>query len=71
MTARISSSLGVRVFALEGGQIALVALLNASDVTHIAVTGGTGVYEGVSGSVTSVSRGNTPFSDDTVHLIWP
>jgi hypothetical protein len=29
------------------------------------------VYEGVTGSVTSVSRENTPFADDTVHLIWP
>jgi hypothetical protein len=59
------------VFALKGGQIAGIALLTTSDVTHIAVTGGTGVYEGVSGSVTSVNKPNTPFADDTVHLIWP
>src|SRR5262249_29216492 len=59
------------VFALEGGQLAGIALLTNSDVTHIAVTGGTGVYEGVSGSVTSVNKPNTPFADDTVHLIWP
>ena len=59
------------VFALKGGQIAGIAFLNSSDVTHIAVVGGTGVYEGVTGSVTSVSRENTPFADDTVHLIWP
>jgi hypothetical protein len=59
------------VFALKGGQIAGIALLTTSDVTHIAVTGGTGVYEGVSGTVTSVNKPNTPFADDTVHLIWP
>ena len=59
------------VFALKGGQIAGIALLTTSDVTHIAVTGGTGVYEGVSGSVTSINKPNTPFADDTVHLIWP
>jgi hypothetical protein len=59
------------VFALKGGQLAGIALLTNSDVTHIAVTGGTGVYEGVSGSVTSINKPNTPFADDTVHLIWP
>jgi hypothetical protein len=59
------------VFALKGGQIAGIAFLTPSNVTHIAVVGGTGVYEGVTGSVTSVSRENTPFADDTVHLIWP
>ena len=47
-------------------------LLNQSNTTHIAIVGGTGVYEGVTGSVTSVSRGqNSPYTDDTVHLIWP
>jgi hypothetical protein len=60
------------VFALKGGQIAGIALLSFANVTHVAVVGGTGVYEGVSGSVTSVSRGeNSPYTDDTVHLIWP
>ena len=60
------------VFALKGGQIAAIAALSLGRVTHIAVVGGTGVYEGVSGSIVSVSRGeNSPFSDDTVHLIWP
>jgi hypothetical protein len=42
------------------------ALLNQTNTTHIAVVGGTGVYEGVTGSVTSVSRGqNSPYTDDT------
>jgi hypothetical protein len=60
------------VFALAGGQIAGMALLTNTNTTHIAVTGGTGAYEGVTGSVTSVSRGeNSPYTDDTVHLIWP
>jgi hypothetical protein len=49
-----------------------MALLSNTNVTHIAVVGGTGAYEGVTGSVLSVSRGeNSPFTDDTVHLIWP
>jgi hypothetical protein len=58
------------VFAFKGGQIAGIALLSPTNVTHISVVGGTGVYEGVSGSVTSVSRGQNT-TDDTVHLIWP
>jgi hypothetical protein len=38
----------------------------------IAITGATGAYEGVTGSGTSVSRsGNSPYSDDTLHLTWP
>jgi hypothetical protein len=60
------------VFALAGGEITGIALLSNSNTTHIAVTGGTGAYEGVTGSVVSVSRGeNSPYTDDTVHLIWP
>jgi hypothetical protein len=60
------------LFALKGGQIAGMALLNQSNTTHVAIVGGTGVYEGVTGTVTSVSRGqNSPYTDDTVHLIWP
>ena len=60
------------VFALAGGQITGIALLSSTNTTHIAVTGGPGVYEGVTGSVTSVSRGqNSPYTDDTVHLLWP
>ena len=60
------------VFALAGGDIAGIALLSQSSTTHVAIVGGTGVYEGVTGSVTSVSRSqNSPYTDDTVHLIWP
>jgi purine nucleoside phosphorylase len=57
---------------LAGVDISGIALLSQSNTTHVAVVGGTGVYEGVTGTVTSVSRGeNTPYTDDTVHLIWP
>jgi len=60
------------VFAFIGGQVALTALLPNTDTTEIAVVGGTGAYEGVTGSVVSVGRGdNSPYSDDTIHLIWP
>jgi hypothetical protein len=62
------------VFALKGGQLAGITLvsLNGNGQDRIAIVGGTGVYEGVSGSVLSRSRGaNSDFSDDTVHLVWP
>jgi hypothetical protein len=60
------------VFGLAGGQITGIALFSQTNTTHVAITGGTGVYEGVTGSVTSVSRGqNSRYTDDTVHLIWP
>jgi hypothetical protein len=59
------------VFALKGGQIALLGLLNNQNTTIVAVVGGTGVYAGVTGTMTSVSRGeNSPYADDTVKLIW-
>jgi hypothetical protein len=39
-------------------------------VTHIAIVGGTGAYVGASGEIVSVSRGsNSPYSDDTIHLL--
>jgi hypothetical protein len=60
------------VSALAGGDITGIALLSQTNTTHVAVVGGTGAYEGVTGSVTSVSRGqSSPYTDDTVHLIWP
>jgi hypothetical protein len=62
------------VFALKGGQLAAITNVNLSGnaPNRIAIVGGTGAYEGVTGSVVSRSRGqNSPFSDDTIHLIWP
>ena len=60
------------VFALKGGQLVGIAMLSTNNVTHIAVVGGTGVYERVTGNITSVSQGeNSPFTDDTIHLVWP
>jgi hypothetical protein len=58
-------------FALAGGELALQTITREPDkVTHIAIVGGTGAYEGARGSVTSVSRGaNSPYTDDTVHLL--
>ena len=61
-------------FLLKGGQLAGIAGINfaSGSVDHIAIVGGTGAYEGVTGSVVSRSRGeNSPFTDDTVHLIYP
>jgi hypothetical protein len=63
------------IMALAGGQLALMALApTGSDaaVTEIAIVGGTGAYEGATGSVRSVSRGNNSrFSEDTLHVILP
>jgi hypothetical protein len=61
-------------FLLKGGQLAGIAAINfaSEGVDHIAIVGGTGVYEGVTGSIASHSRGdNSPFTDDTVHLTFP
>ena len=53
---------------LMGDQFAFAS----ESVNQIAIVGGTGAYEGVTGSIASHSRGeNSPFSDDTVHLIFP
>ncbi len=62
------------VFSLKGGQITGIATThlasNAPD--RIAVVGGSGAYEGVTGSVVSIPRGpNSNFTDDTIHLVWP
>jgi hypothetical protein len=61
-------------FFLKGGDIAASAGIKFSSEgnDHIAIVGGTGVYEGVTGSIVSHSRGeNSPYSDDTVHIIFP
>ena len=61
-------------FRLKGGQLAGIAGIDFSGngPDHIAVVGGTGAYDGVKGSITSVSRGeNSPFTDDTIKLVYP
>jgi hypothetical protein len=58
--------------ALKGGQIQLQVAIHTDSPSadKIAIVGGTGAYEGARGMVTSVSRGdNSPYSDDTVHLL--
>ena len=62
------------VFALKGGELMLMARLRfySNAPTHIVVVGGTGVYQDVTGSIVSASRGeNSQYSDDTVTLNWP
>ena len=57
-------------YSLKGGLISGIAMPGDGD-THVAITGGTGAYEGVTGSAT-VSRGdNSPLTDVTIHLIYP
>jgi hypothetical protein len=60
-------------FLLKGGTLMAMAVnsLSGNAPTQIVIVGGTGVYQGVTGSVVSVSRGqNSPFSDDTFTLNW-
>jgi hypothetical protein len=58
------------VFAFKGGQVMGMARVDfSSSTTEIAIVGGTGVYRGATGYMTSVSRGeNSPYSDDTFHI---
>ncbi len=59
-------------YSLKGGQIMGIAGPGGSDTTHVAIVGGTGAYEGVTGSSVEVSRGeNSPFTDVTIHLTYP
>ena len=57
---------------LKDGTLALSAVTNETSLkTVIAITGGTGAYEGARGSIVSIARShadNAP-SDDTVHLL--
>jgi hypothetical protein len=59
------------LYSLKGGDIAGIARGSDSNTTRVAVVGGTGAYEGVTGSSVEVSRGdNSPFTDVTVHLLF-
>jgi hypothetical protein len=60
------------LYSFKGGQIAGIASLSfTNNVTRIIIVGGNGVYEGVTGSIVSVSRGESPFTDSTFHLVMP
>jgi allene oxide cyclase len=53
------------------GTLSVAGVSGNSRTTRVALTGGTGAYEGARGSVTSVSRSNADNapSDDTVHIL--
>jgi len=58
--------------SFKGGQLMVMAKLNfASGTTNVVIVGGRGVYRGATGNVTSVSRGQSDFSDETFHLTLP
>jgi hypothetical protein len=60
------------VFSFKGGQLMAQALVSfTTETTEVVIVGGTGVYRGARGSVVSVSRGETEFSDDVFHLVLP
>jgi hypothetical protein len=62
------------ILSLAQGQIAAVALvpLDNTKGTDISIVGGTGAYMGATGTLHTVSRGqNSPYSDDTLHLLLP
>lgn len=62
-------------FLLKGGTLALSAAINFAENNpggdNIAIVGGTGVYEAALGSIHAVSRGDSPYTDDTVHILFP
>lgn len=60
------------VFSLKGGTLMAMALIKwygGNAPTHIAIVGGTGAYQGATGSVLSITRNETT-NDDTVTLTW-
>jgi hypothetical protein len=60
------------IYSLKGGMVTGVARVRFSSPTVVvAITGGTGAYEGVSGSGDAKRRSGAPLADDTLHLIWP
>src|SRR4051794_9833071 len=59
------------IFRLKNGLITGTTESSDSLTTVIAITGGTGAYEGARGTITSVDRShadNSP-ADDTVHIL--
>jgi hypothetical protein len=59
-------------YALKGGQLqGMTTLVGEPRTQRIAIVGGTGIYAGVRGEVTSVNRGNSPLSDSTIRLLRP
>ena len=62
------------IFALKGGQLMAMAQVRfyGNAPTHVVIVGGTGTYQGVTGKILTVSRGeNSNYSDDTITLNWP
>ena len=58
-------------FTLQGSELTVAgAIAFNSSTMHIAITGGTGKYEGASGQVTAVNHPDGS-STDTVHVILP
>ena len=59
------------VYVLGDGTITASASLGIGSATQFAVTGGTGAYEGASGSGVSKDRPgeDNPLSDTTIHLL--
>jgi hypothetical protein len=70
-TATASVSLCHAAYVLKGGQIDVqVAIPDTRARYNLAVTGGTGIYAGVTGQVRSVETGPRT-ADRTFHLIRP
>ena len=70
-TATASVSLCHAAYVLKGGQIDVqVAIPDTATRYTLAVTGGTGIYAGVTGQVRSVETGSGT-ADRTFHLIRP
>jgi len=64
-----STSICTGVYELPGGTLVGTTIGHGSQSAyHIAITGGTGRYEGARGSILSVA-GSTGFAKDTIHLL--
>ena len=58
------------LYSLKGGQISGMALIFGDNrVNRIAIVGGTGAYEGVTGSAVETSKGDD-LTDVVIHLIY-
>jgi len=63
-----SISICTGVYELPGGTLVGTTIGRGQSAYHIAVTGGTGRYEGARGSILSVSSA-TGYARDTIHLL--
>ena len=71
-TGNSAASICNGTFGFRGGTLeAQTTQRGDSRTTRIAIVGGTGIYEGATGSVTSVSSSGNGPTRDTFHILLP